>query len=327
MTARAATRASLIAAALALLPAPAARAQSWAIDDPGQGPVALAAAPAGAHELSGLAWAGDQRWVAVSDNDGALFWLRIAVDPASGRIADAAVERQLALAGSHDLEGVALGADGASVFVSDERGPAVRQYRLADGALLRTATLPALMGSLRHNLGLEALARDARGSLWTANEEALQVDGETSSPAAGTLVRLLRLDADLRPSGQWAYRTDAIAGARVLPDRGTGLSELVALPDGGLLALERSLGSEGLRIRLYELDLAGVPQIGDRPSLARGEVVPVRKRLLWERTGKENFEGAAVGPELADGSRSLLLVSDDNRGALPQALYALRLKR
>lgn len=316
-----------VAGALVLLLATAVRGQQWRIEDPEQGPIALAPGAAGAHELSGLSWAGGERWAAVSDDDGGLFWLRVGVDPASGRIATAAVEGRVDLAGGRDLEGVALGDGARSVFVSDEAGPALRQYQLPDGRVMRSAVLPAVFGQLRNNLGFEALTRDEQGQLWTANEEALEVDGPTSSPEAGTLVRLLRLGANLRPTGQWAYRTDPIAGARVLPDRGTGLSGLAALPGGGLLALERSLGSQGLRIRLYEVDFGGVPEIADRPSLAEGEVMPVRKHLLWERTGlRENFEGIAVGPQLADGSRNVLLVSDDGH-RLAQTLYALTLRR
>lgn len=320
-------RARALVAVCALSWAPAAAAQQWTIDDPGQGPLSLSAGPGAARELSGLSWAGGERWAAVSDDDGRLFWLRIAIDPTSGRITGAAVNGHLDLAGSRDLEGVAIGAEAASVYVSDEVGPAVRQYRLPDGRLMGTAMLPSVLTGLRSNLGLEALTRDARGSLWTANEEALKADGPTSTAEAGTLVRLVRLDADLRPTGQWAYRTDPVAGAKVLADRGTGLSDLVALADGSLLALERSLGSEGLRIRLYELDLAGASDVSQRPALADADVVAVGKHLLWERTSlAENFEGAALGPPLADGGHSLLLVSDDGH-KLAQALYALRLRR
>lgn len=312
--------------ALCLLAAPAA-AQHWAIDDPGQGPVRLAAGSPGARELSGLAWAGGDRFAAVSDDDGRLYWLRIAVDPASGRIDGADAVSDLPLAMSRDLEGIALTPDGRSVVVSDEVGPAVREYRLADGALQRTAALPPVFASLRNNLGLEALARDPSGHYWTANEEALEVDGPVSSPSQGTLVRLLRFDADLRPTGQWAYRTDPIAGGAVLSDRGTGLSELAALPDGRLIALERSLGSEGLRIRLYELEIGGATEVSRLAALAGADVVPVAKTLLWQRTAPDaNFEGMAVGPTLADGSHSLILVSDDGH-RLAQALYPLRIRR
>lgn len=303
-----------------------ALAQRWAIDDPGQGPVALAAGAAQAHELSGIAWLDGDRYVAVSDNDGRLVRLRIALDARSGRIAQAAVLDVVTLTGSTDLEGVAVTADGSRVVVADEIEPTLREYAVAGGPPLRQARVPAVFAQRRRNLGFEALARDVEGALWTANEEALRPDGPTSSAAAGTRVRLQRFDADLRPSGQWAYQTDAIAGAPVLGDRGTGLSDLVALPDGRLLALERSLGSDGLRIRLFELDLAGASEVSRLASLDGVRLTPVRKHLLWERTGvRDNYEGATLGPPLADGSRSLLLVADDGH-RLDQSLYALRLR-
>lgn len=309
-----------------LLVASAARAQHWAIDDPGQGPVDLAPGADGAHELSGLTWAGGERYYAVSDDDGRLFQLGIAVDPTSGAIRRGVVGGVVSLPQANDLEGVAMGPDGSTVLVSDEVGPALREYRLADGRLLRSALVPPLFtASLRHNLGFEGLARDAHGALWTANEDALKVDGPTSSSSAGSLVRLQRFDADLRPAGQWAYGLDPVDGQMVLPGRGTGLSELVALADGRLLALERSLGIGGLRIRLYEVDVSAATDISALPSLLDAHVLPAKKQLLWERSSmRDNFEGAALGPPLADGSRSLLLVSDDGHD-LAQTLYALRL--
>ena len=314
------------AVAAALLASPAL-AQRWAIDDPGQGPVKLAAGAAGADELSGISWAGGDRYAAVSDDDGRLFWLRIAVDPADGRIASSSVESGQVLANSTDLEGVALTPDGKSVAVSDEVGPSVREYRLPDGQLLRTATVPLVFKTQRYNLGFEALTRDASGNLWTANEEALKADGPTSTEQKGTMVRLLRFDKDLQPSGQWAYLTDPVAGAQVLSDRGTGLSDLAALPDGRLIALERSFGSLGLRIRLYEVDLDGATEVSKLLQLADANVVPARKHLLWERGFlTDNFEGLAIGPTLTDGSRSVILVSDDGHN-LTQALYPLRLRQ
>jgi hypothetical protein len=318
-------RRAIVTVAMLALALPAA-AQHWAIDDPGQGPVPLAAGAVGARELSALAWVGGDRFVTVSDKEARLYWLRIALDPATGRITAATAESDLPLPKCEDLEGIALTPDGHSVVVSDEIGPSIRQYRLSDGELERTATLPPVFASLRNNLGLEALTRDPSGQYWTANEEALAVDGPVSSAAQGTLVRLLRLDAELRPTGEWAYRTDPIAGAQVLSDRGTGLSELAALPDGRLLALERSLGSEGLRVRLYELELTGATDIRSLARMEGAELAPVAKSLLWERTSRDdNFEGMAVGPSLADGSHSLILISDDGH-ALAQALYPLRLR-
>ncbi len=212
-------------------------------------------------------------------------------------------------------------------MVSDEVGPSIREYSLPDGRLLRTAEIPPVFATLRNNLGFESLTRDASGHFWTANEEALRVDGPTSTAEKGTMVRLFRLDGDLHPTGQWAYLTDPTAGAKVLPDRGTGLSELLALSDGRLIALERSLGSEGLRIRLYEVEVAGATEVSKQLKIADADVVVARKHLLWQRTSlTDNFEGMGVGPTLKDGSRSLVLVSDDGHD-LTQRLYPLRLRQ
>lgn len=304
---------------------PAAAAE-WMIEDPGQGAVELAAGGVAANELSGLAWRDGDRWLAVSDDDGRLVHLRLRLDPASGRILEVVAESVQTLAEGVDLEGLALLDGGRTLAVADERGPAVRTYRLADGMLLRRAAIPPVFATQRRNLGFEALTAAADGTLWTANEEALAGDGPTSSAAAGTLVRLLRLDAALQPTGQWAYRTDAVAGRAMLADRGTGVSDLVALPEGGLLALERSYGSDGLRVRLYTVDLSGAPDVSALAALP-ADVAVARKRLLWEHTStRDNFEGAALGPTLADGSRSLVLIGDDGH-ALRGGLYALRLRR
>src|SRR5690606_19189555 len=106
--------------------------------------------------------------------------------------------------------------------------------------------------------------------VWTANEESLRNDGPRAAPDTGTLVRLQRLDRDLRPAGQWAYRTDPLPGRITVPRRfahraTAGLSELLALDDGRLLALERQFGGTdaGLahyRIRLYEIDFDGATE-------------------------------------------------------------------
>jgi len=215
---------------------------------------------------------------------------------------------------------------GKSVVVTDEVGPFIREYSLPDGQLLRAAEIPPVFATQRLNLSVEALTRDESGQFWTANEEALKADGPTSTAEKGTIVRLLRLDRDLRPTGEWAYLTDPVAGAQVLSDRGTGLSDLAALPDGRLIALERSFGTEGLRIRLYEVDLAGATEVSKLLTLADGDVVTAQKHLLWQYASlNDNFEGIGIGPELMNGSRSVVLVSDDGHKLLQQ-LYPLRLR-
>src|SRR5690606_38995059 len=123
------------------------------------------------------------------------------------------------------------------------------------------------------------LAR-AGGTVWTANEEALSVDGPLSTPSAGTVVRLLRYD-NAGPAAQHAYVTAPIHGLVISGSR-SGVSDLVALPDGRLLALERSfaLASPLFLTRLYEVDTSGATDVSGLPGLAGQMYTPATKRLL-----------------------------------------------
>jgi hypothetical protein len=105
---------------------------------------------------------------------------------------------------------------------------------------------------------------------------------------------------------------------------------VLALPGGQLLVLERSAGliaypDLDFRNRIYLVDLAGATDVTGLASIASGSFTPAAKTLLWEGFfGDDNFEGIALGPELAGGGRSLLLVSDDGSG-FQQSALALRL--
>jgi Esterase-like activity of phytase len=108
-------------------------------------------------------------------------------------------------------------------------------------------------------------------------------------------VRLQRFDGLLAPAGQWAYLTDP----------SDGVVDLLALPDGNLLALERAfrVGSpQGYRNRIYLIDFAEATDVSDIPDLDAGGFTSVKKTLLWERnlgsTSTHDFEGIALGPIL-----------------------------
>jgi hypothetical protein len=335
----------LLAVALASALAPRG-AVALSIVDPGQGPVALSdGAGVGPSELSGVSWVpGTSEWLAVSDGQSRLYRLSVPIDPVTGRITSATTLGVLPLVradgtsfpNARDFEGVALGTGGASVFVSGEVGPRLYAFSLATGRVLAEigpTSDPALavFANQRANLGWESLTRAPdTGVLWTANEEALSVDGPTGAGTASTRVRLQALGSDLVPIGQWGYTVSGGVVPGTAGNTNGGVSDLVALPGGQLLVLERSAGLVSypdidLRNRLFLVDFSGATDVTGLAALIVGAYAPVAKTLLWEGFfPDDNFEGIALGPVLANGDRSLLLVSDDGAG-LQQSVLALRL--
>jgi hypothetical protein len=102
-----------------------------------------------------------------------------------------------------------------------------------------------------------------------------------------------------------------------------------------VLVLEREFGGAVIpdfRSRLYAVDVSGATDVSNVRMLAAGGFVPAAKTLLWQRGFPfSNFEGMALGPPLADGRRSLILVSDDGGGVggqnqrlLPLTIRAVR---
>ena len=176
----------------------------------------------------------------------------------------------------------------------------------------------------RHNLGFEGLSFAPDGkSVWLTMESALYQDGPIATPSAGTIARLTRLDREGKVLAQYAYPLDPIQAVPTGKNGDNGVSEILALDEHRALVLERS-GVEGadgiwkLYIRIYAIDTTGATDIAAVPSLATANYIPVTKRLVIDLAktadvGRvDNIEGMSWGPMLADGKRSLVLVSDNN---------------
>jgi len=290
--------------------------------DPGQSPVPLAARGSGAEELSGIVWVGSGRFLLVGDGDQQAVWdAWIDIDPATGRILAQAITARIPVPGlGNDVEGIAIDRAAGTVLAADEGSAAVRRFDLATFAACGSLRIPPTFAppNMRPNFGFEALGC-LRGEAWTANEEALVSDGPVSGAQAGAWVRLQRFDAQGFPAGQWAYRCDPISGMTDLVDvERSGVVDLVPWDRHTVLVLEREFGGSVIpdfRSRLYAVDLSAATDVSNVRMLAAGGFVPAAKTLLWQRGFPfSNFEGMALGPPLADGRRSLILVSDDGGG-------------
>lgn len=235
------------------------------------------------------------------------------------------------------------------VLVCEEDTPAIRAFSLADGRMLDAVALPENLLTRGPNRGLESLALEPDGRfVWTANEEALPGDGPSAAEGNGTVVRLTRLPlpADDPPlpfdrlrsrretpaaaAFQAAYRVDPPHSfVRVFAGQPlSGLSALVALGRGQLLALERS-GAPGLppfASRIYLVDAGSAVDVSavERDLASRKEAI-VEKRLLWKDSLGINLEGLCLGPLLADGNRGLIGIADNGGIGTPNQVVGLAL--
>ncbi len=294
-----------------------AAVHALSVIDPGQTPVTVTGA--GNAELSGIAHTGGGQFLAVADSGATLHPLTVAIDPATGFVTSATAATPVVLQNGVDLEGVAWHAGSGRVWVSDEVGPAIREHDPLTGAQTGSILLPSVYGQVRTNLGLESLTLAPDGSaFWTANEASLLGDGPDADFTTGTWVRIQRFDGLGNPTGQWAYQTEP---------RGfvAGVVDLVALPTGELLVLERGIGPGGFEARLFLADFTGATDVSGLAGLAGASFQGVGKTLLWSRiTGSLNVEGVGLGPTLSGGDLSLVLVSDGG-GNAPATAFALRL--
>jgi 3-phytase len=93
--------------------------------------------------------------------------------------------------------------------------------------------------------------------------------------------------------------------------------------NGNFLSLERSFSTGvGNTIKLYNVSLEGATDIQNIDSLSAidiSTIKPVQKTLLLDFSSLgvplDNIEGLALGPDLADGRRSLVVVSYNNFAA------------
>lgn len=176
----------------------------------------------------------------------------------------------------------------------------------------------------RSNLVFESLTVAPGGSrLFTANEGALIQDGAIAALGNPSLARITQFDvATGAPIGQYAYAVAAIpkppASAGAFADN--GLVELLAISDDEFIAVERSFATGiGNTIKLFRVSLAGATDISGTSALASASFTPVGKSLLLDLDtlgiALDNVEGISWGPLLANGNRSIVLVSDNNFSA------------
>ncbi len=242
---------------------------------------------------------------------------------------------------SLDPEDISLAKQG-TVYISSEGEVNPEQNRITDpfmnqfglnGQQLSELPIPkqflasAEDTGIRNNLAFESLTISTDGRyLYTATENALKQDGPAASLNDKSLSRILKYDLQTgKVVGEFVYEVEAVS-AEPIPADGfatNGLVDLLAIDNNGtLLALERSFSvGVGNTVKLYEIRTQGALDVSILDSLAEDgnafEIDPaVSKREIFDFSSLgiplDNLEGIELGPQLADGRQSLIVVSDNN---------------
>lgn len=237
------------------------------------------------------------------------------------------------------LESIRYDPTGNGIWLTSEAPHTVYHIDPAGNAtqLVLDPSVNGRFASGSGNYGLEGLTFTPGGDLWVARENALAGD-------ATNIVRLSQIGRDGALQRQFAYQLDTVnapnrPGATIAnpPSPGVGnngVSEMLALSDDRFLVMERGWDGIGANanptgvshntIRVYEVDLAGATNVSGLGSLDGGNPFStVTKTLVFDSaslagvlntydTKIDNIEGMTFGPTLADGRRSLVMVSDNN---------------
>ncbi len=214
--------------------------------------------------------------------------------------------------------------DGVPPFIDEFDLEGQWQSRLPIPRKFLPETIEGQPVGIQDNLGFEALTLNANGSaggrlepfrVFSATESSLQQD--LPDPASPQPIRFLHY---LVGEGQTTLLAEHLYLVEPVQKATNGLTELLTLDQAGhFLSLERSFGAlTGFNAQLFQMatgvatDISGVATLkGDISRIA-----PIYKRSLLNLQdlgiSLDNLEGMAIGSRLPDGSRSLILVSDDN---------------
>ncbi|WP_241485703.1 esterase-like activity of phytase family protein [Acinetobacter sp. 243_ASPC] len=207
--------------------------------------------------------------------------------------------------------------------------PFIREYSL-NGSIIRQFDIPKafyyqdnLTQGGRSNKLFEALTLTPKGQLFAATEDALIQDGPMTSINNGSVIRFLKFDINTgQNTAQYAYDIPKIPvdspPETFRPDN--GVSEMLALSENEFLVIERAYADlVGNTIRIVKATIQpNTTDVRQISSLVNAQYQSISKQTLLELPIQynsikiENIEGISWGPTLANGHRTLILVSDNN---------------
>ena len=205
------------------------------------------------------------------------------------------------------------------------------------GAFIKEFTIPEIFKSAtstsgpRSNGTFEGLCLNAsKNGFWLSMEVPLIQDGDQASFFSETMqpIRICHIQQSTETVDvQYAYQLDKVI-RKPIPTDGfsvNGVVEILAVDEQTLLVLERSYSvgyvDGGNDVRIYKVDIRNATDVSSIDALKGASYKPVKKTLLLDfeevrsqldQKRVDNIEGMTFGPNLPNGNRSLVLISDNN---------------
>ncbi len=199
-----------------------------------------------------------------------------------------------------------------------------------DGTFVGTSPIPSILtmqateNGPRQNAGFEGLTFDPDfKTMYAAMEEPLYEDGpQADVTPTKSWTRIFSYDVSTKKSlTQYAYGLEPVARPANPPEafKINGISEILSLGNKKLITIERSFstGNLGCALKIFIADLSQATPVENIKSMK--EKPPehlVSKKLLLNMDDLgiyiDNIEGVTFGPDLPNGHKTLLFVSDNN---------------
>ncbi|QXP67262.1 esterase-like activity of phytase family protein [Polaribacter sp. AHE13PA] len=295
--------------------------------------------------LSGIDYANDAYYFVVDDAKNPRF-LKAAINIEQNKIKAVDFKKVVLLndtttsyykENALDLESIFVEAETEEVYFVGEgsinigKSPTVFKTGL-NGNFIEAYELPKNLSdikNIKHNAVFEGSSKSIDGKgFWVAMEGPLKTDGEDPTfTKASSPIRITYFDkTSKKATKQFAYQLEHITK----PSKGNinlnGLTSILEYKENHFFIIERTYqsgyGSYGNIVRIFDAVIdKKTTNVLNIDALKESGFIPLEKRLLLnfeEVKGQltegiiDNIEGITLGPKLANGNQSLLLVADDN---------------
>ncbi len=184
-------------------------------------------------------------------------------------------------------------------------------------------------GKPRHNATFEASCKSInKQGFWVAMEGVLEADGEEPSlTVKDAPSRITFYDTETKKAiQQFVYPLDKIDRPFLGAFNVNGITAILEYETNSFFVVERAYQSDyginGNVVKIYKITLTNeTTNTLEVESLLKRSYVPIKKELVFNFDNirdeltegiVDNIEGITLGPKLANGNQSLILVVDDN---------------